>query len=629
MADNDITIAIKTTADTTGAQQTTESLKGVESEVKILDSNQKMSLKERKDSEAAFTAWQAEQMAKRKGTTSALATEIVTAEEAAATAARRAANQATIAAAEQEAAAVKAAQASATKAAAEQAAAVKIEAALAKETAAAEAQAIADQAIGEKKIINAAIRAATPRNRQLSAAMSVANSPQAMAMLTNPYVLATLAVVTLGIVASKTFGNIKSDMDTATMAGSKFEEQNKKTAAAISAMAHPMNAAWEGIKSGADRVATAFSHLMSDAIELGGDIKGCFDGGALAAEIASMREMAAGERVAKKASEEYANIATAHASMTTQILANEAKVHAAEDDLAKGREQRSGMDAGQVAANEMARFVAKTAADDAMMVAQLEVLKTAHRNKLFEALHAGSEEERDTLNAEANKQLVEIAKVTAEIAAKRKAATLETTNKLESTEAEVKANLNEKIMANATKLQEDLQGLVDKGSSAPATIQALAQINALVDSGKVSADQLKTVIAGFGHSMDATTADQRKFLGDISKSDEEAVSAAKSLDAEITKLTQNQAAVTTAVADTASAQQTHHAETVTAIATLAPTPADKQAVVTAVQDTGKAISDKDNAIIEALTSIQTGIAGVTRQIENQQRQIDNLFSRIR
>ena len=56
MADNDITIAIKTTADTVGAQQTTESLKGVESEVKILDSNQKMSLKERKDSCLLYTS---------------------------------------------------------------------------------------------------------------------------------------------------------------------------------------------------------------------------------------------------------------------------------------------------------------------------------------------------------------------------------------------------------------------------------------------------------------------------------------------------------------------------------------------------------------------------------------------
>ena len=67
----------------------------------------------------------------------------------------------------------------------------------------------------------------------------------------------------------------------------------------------------------------------------------------------------------------------------------------------------------------------------------------------------------------------------------------------------------------------------------------------------------------------------------------------------------------------------------TAIATLAPTPADKQAVVTAVQDTGKAISDKDNAIIAALTAIQTGVAGIMAKIATQQTQIDNLFSRIR
>jgi|GEM_PF-5356871 len=625
-SDTDINIAIKTTADTAGAMQTTESLKGVEKEVKIVDSNRKKSTEELKKDGEDFSAWQASLMAKRKGVTSAMATDIVTAEDAAAAATAKAANAATMAATMEEAAAIRSARASAEKAVAAQAAAIKMEAAAVKEAAAAEAQAIADEAIGKKKLANAALRALTPRNRQLSAAMSVANSPQAMAALTNPYVLATAAVVTLGVVASKTFSGIEVDMNLSTMAGSKFEEQNKKTAAAIHAMASPMQKAKEAMISGWDGYLGYFDKLWSGIAKI---VFKVYDGGAKEAEIAAMRHEAAAERVAKKASDKYAEIAKAHAAMTKSILENQQKIQNADDKLAADREKRAGMDAGQVAANEMARFVAKETADDAIMLADLEILRKAHNAKLFEALHAGTQEERDTLNKEAEAGLREIVKVTTDIATKRQVISREITNKLEASEAEVKANLGEKIMANAKALQEDLRGLVDNGSTAPATQLALNQIDALMDSGKVSAEQLKTVIAGFGHSMDATTVDQRTLLGDLSKSDEALVAAAKAQDAQIEQSTKNQAQVTEKVQATAEAQQTHHAETVTSIGTLAPTPADKQAVVTAVQDTGKAIADKDNAVIAALTAIQTGIAGVTQQIQNQQQQIDNLFSRIR
>ena len=609
-SDTDINIAIKTTADTAGAKQTVEAIKEIEKE--------DMTLQQQRD-------------ARTKGSFYGTATTADAAADAEVAAAKRVANAATMQAAMQEAAAVKAqrsaavsAAASAEKARAEEAAAIKIEAALLKETLAADAAAAA----GNKRLAMAALRAATPRNRQLSAAMSVAQNPEAqtalVGALTNPYVLAA-AVVTLGVVTHKTFGDMKSDLDVATLAGSTFEQTNVKMATAIRILGADGKTAMETIEIANKKVAESVVkyipsiHLLAEGWKASG----------MAAEMSAVAQEAAAARATKKIDEKYAERANAHAAMTKSILEDQQKIQNADDQLASDREKRAGMSSGQVAANEMARFVAKAAADDAIMVANLEILRKKHNEMLLKARDADTKAEQDTLNKAAEVMMTEMVKATNDIAVKRKVTSREITNKLEASEAEVKADLGEKIMANAKALQEDLRGLVDNGSTAPATRAALQQIDALMDSGKVSAEQLKTVIAGFGHSMDTTTVDQRTFLGDLSKSDEALVAAAKAQDAQIEQSTQNQAQVTEKVQATAEAQQTHHAATVESIATLAPTPADKQAVVTAVQDTGKAIADKDNAIIAALTAIQTAVAGVTSQIQNQQQQIDNLFSRIR
>ena len=327
-----------------------------------------------------------------------------------------------------------------------------------------------------------------------------------------------------------------------------------------------------------------------------------------------MHAEAVAERTAKKASEKYDDIAIAHASMTTRILEDQHKIQNAEDKLASDREKRSGMDSGQVAVNEFSRFVAKASADDAIMVAKLESLYKAHNAKLSEALHAGTMEERDSLNREAKKGLDEIGRVTAEIAANRKVTSIEITNKMESSEEEVKVHLSDKIMANAESLQKDLQAIVDSkdGAGAPATLQALSQINKLIDGGKVSADQLKNVISTFGHSIDATTVDQREFLGALSKSDEALVAAAK---ASQVSITQNSAKIHETVQATAEAQQTHHVETVAAIGTLAPKASDAQAVVKAVQDVGTAFDAQGAAVISALTALAGKVAAMQSAIQ--------------
>ena len=611
MADNDITIAIKTTADTTGAVQTTESLKGVESEVKILDSNQKMSLDAKRASEAEFTAWQAEQMAQRKGTVSALATETVTAEEAAETAARRAANQATIAAAEQEAAAVRAARASAEKALAEEAAAVKIEVALAKETAAAEAQAIADQAIAEKKILNAAIRAGLPRNRQLSAAMSIANSPAAMAAIINPATLAAGAIVALGVISSKVFGGIEEDMNKATEAGSKFEAENVKMSAAIHLLGSPWQAVKTGISGAWDMVTTAFSNVGSDAIELGEKIMGTHHMANLKIEADNARDVANW----KATNDQKAQI---HEAFTKKILADELALHAAVDNLAMGREQRAGTSSDQVAANDIAREIKKNADENAKIIDAIATAKAVEARSIgADAIAAGNEWR----------------KLTEELTQKQKIDAINLTNKAEESTNDVNKVLESKLTDNAKELQTSLKEIIDSQgpNAAPITKIALSQIEALLSDDKITADEagkLEQVMRLY-RQWTAKTQDQQKFVVDLMASDKEAVDTAKKLSDQINQSTQNQAEVTTSVQAAGEAQQTHHTETVSAIATLAPTSADKQAVVTAVQDTGKAIADKDNAIIAALTAIQTGIASVTQKIAAQQTQIENLFSRIR
>ena len=123
MADSDLKITITTVADVAAVKNTSDSLdnigkssksasEGVNAaarELNILDSNQAMSLEKKRANEAAFAAWQKELMEARKGTSSAMASSVVTAEETMAAAARKAAAEAALAAAELEAAEVKAA----------------------------------------------------------------------------------------------------------------------------------------------------------------------------------------------------------------------------------------------------------------------------------------------------------------------------------------------------------------------------------------------------------------------------------------------------------------------------------------------------------------------------------------
>jgi len=607
-SDTDILIAIKTTADTAGAKQTVEAIKEIEEE--------DMTLQQQRD-------------ARTKGARYAKSQYVdPDVEEAAA---RRVANAATMEATMAEAASVRAARASAEKAAAEQGAAIKIEAALAKETAAAEAQAVADEAIAQKKILNSSIRALTPRNRELSAAMSVVNSPQALVALANPYVLAAAAVVTLGVVADKTFAHISEDMHEATKAGSDFEDKNAEAAIAIEALGSEAGTTWSGIKymwgGLVDWTKKGADAIISNLLEI--DVASEASEGKRLVAI-TKRTAAEGDAMAKRNQIIFA--------ANAQVLADELKLQASIDNLAKGRETRNGTGADQIAANEVARQIQKTTQEDAILIEKIRQAQVERDDQLRKLHGTGSafrsEEDIKAIEEELKRDEENLKKFTHDLGEKQKNDAVNLTNTVEEKQQGIQDALETKLTDNAKDLQEILKGLVDSNGakSSPLLVQNLAKIDALLADGTVAAgkaQELVKITETFKSLINTTTGAQIKDARDLLASENEAIANAKALDDQVTRSASNQEVVTVAVNATAEAQLAHHAATVESIATLAPTPADKQAVVTAVQDTGKAIADKDNAIIAALTAIQTAVAGVTSQIQNQQQQIDNLFSRIR
>lgn len=592
-SESDILIAIKTTADTAGAEEAVSAIKKVETEDMTLQQQREARIKGVGYDKAIYVDPDLEERA-----------------------ARRAANAATIAAAEQEAAEIRvqraaaaSAIASAEKAAAEEKAAIKIEAALAKEAAAAEAQALADEAIANKKITNAAIRALTPRNRQLSAAMSVGNSPAAMAALINPATIALASVVTLGVVSSEVFGKISSEMEAATAAGSKFEEQNIKTGFALRALGSPLKTAMDGWK------------VMGDAVTGLVDKLGKYITGN--SQLVKMKQMADDAEMVNSKKEAYDKTIEANDALTKKLLANQIAVQAAQDNLAKGREQRSGMDSGESAANEISREVNRHEQEATQIQAAIaEAYNTERiaRRKLWDHSIERSEEEIADLAKTADDAKKKIETLTNEIPQKDRIFAINLTNKIEGAQKDIQKDLEATLTDNAKALQEDLQGIVDsKGAAAsPITRQSLDQINAVLADDKVTADEagkLEQAAKLFRTSADSKAIEQQKWIVDLMDADKKAVQTAKTLDDQITNAAQNSVKVAATVQATAEAQQTHHVETVAAIGTLAPKASDAQAVVKAVQDVGTAFDAQGAAVISALTALAGKVAAMQSAIQ--------------
>ena len=85
-------------------------------------------------------------------------------------------------------------------------------------------------------------------------------------------------------------------------------------------------------------------------------------------------------------------------------------------------------------------------------------------------------------------------------------------------------------------------------------------------------------------------------------------------------------AATTKATEVKTAIDGERTGTVAAIQTLTPNPQDTQAITKAVQDVGKGLSEQGDAFLSALNGLTAGISSINNRINQQQSQINQLFS---
>jgi hypothetical protein len=85
-------------------------------------------------------------------------------------------------------------------------------------------------------------------------------------------------------------------------------------------------------------------------------------------------------------------------------------------------------------------------------------------------------------------------------------------------------------------------------------------------------------------------------------------------------------AATTKATEVKTAIDGERTTTVAAIQTLTPNPQDTQAITKAVQDVGKGLSEQGDAFLSALNGLTSGISSINNRINQQQSQINQLFS---
>ena len=85
-------------------------------------------------------------------------------------------------------------------------------------------------------------------------------------------------------------------------------------------------------------------------------------------------------------------------------------------------------------------------------------------------------------------------------------------------------------------------------------------------------------------------------------------------------------AATTKATEVKTAIDGERTTTVAAIQTLTPNPQDTQSITKAVQDVGKGLSEQGDAFLSALNGLSAGISSINNRINQQQSQINQLFS---
>lgn len=500
MADdrNNINIKINTTADTAGADQTIAALKKVEAEQAKVGGPGGGG---RYGNPATNVLTEDGQL---------LSAEMAAKEKAAARLAVLESNKAAAA----EAAAVRAERAAAKVIAAEQAEAAAVEAAALKETAALEAKALKDEARGAKTLVNAAVRFATPRNRELAALQSVANSPAAIESLKVAAESAGGAtVIALGTVAaafvttSKVFGALEGQFNSVAEGSDKVKEKFSDLGTVISTLAHP----WDTFKAMAGSAIEGTLGLL-DKLVLGG-------------ALASVKQAQAAIQMADEMKAAYEKAAAAHEEMVRRMradavalllqheadeakqlvnaLENANKVAAAQGDLQRGRAGRSGASGGSQAVDDVRREVA------------------ADQNTLAIAKVAVAEADRKLANA-IGSVAIDAAQTEADIARSNLKTLAETqtanlTNAAEAANATVTKDFEAVATQQAQDLKSQLEAIQsrDGPNTSAAVLQALQTVNQILEDGKASlneAGKLASAFDSYRQSAEAATQAQQKSI---------------------------------------------------------------------------------------------------------------------
>ena len=445
-------------------------------------------------------------------------------------------------------------------------------------------------------------------------------------------------IASLGAISTAVFGKLKGDMEAATDAGSKFEAQNIKTAAAIQLLGDPVGAVKSGWAS------------------IGKTVLGWLDKIVLGDTVASMEIEANTASVATAKKTAFQKIAADHAAMNQKILAADLKLQEAQNELARSREQRGGVTADQASANEIARIVRKNATENQSIIKAIAEAQRIQNDALADLKNLDiSNDAKEAIRKTYADSKVEIKNLSDELGLKIQTDALSLQNSVEDAQDKAKSGLESKLTANAEALQQELQAIVsEKGGAAQAgTKIALDTVNSLLAKGQVTLDdatKLEGAARTFYQSADSNVGGLRATTQKLIDSDKQALDAYNALNEQITASadTQTKAADVAKVAgesqkaiaenigiastksgEVKTALDGERTNTVQAIQALTPTPQDTQAIVDSIRTLSEAINKQGNAVIRAISAIVLVVDENARRMSKFEAHVNQIMSRIR
>ncbi|MCU0751416.1 MAG: hypothetical protein MUF86_11400 [Akkermansiaceae bacterium] len=409
--------------------------------------------------------------------------------------------------------------------------------------------------------------------------------------------LVAASFAALAATSQAVFGEIAADMQEATDAGSRWEDQNTKLAAGIQALGDPAGTVKAGWKA------------------MGESFLGWMDKMFFKSEITNKKVQEDAALTVRSQKSAYEQQAAAHAMMVQKILNAEIKLQEARDNLERSREERAGTSPGQSAANEVARIIQKQSTENKIIIDALAEARRAQAAALLDLknLDLGPEakDAARKIYEDAKKQISELS---TELGYKLQSDALAVQNSVEEAQSEAKQGLQDKLKANAEELQKTLEAIIaEKGDGAQAgTRMALNAVEGLLADSKVTLDEagrLNDAAVQFYQSADSNTTALRESTRKLIESDQKAVAQYQAL---------NQQVATSVETQQAAIDQIR--------ATISQSGAT---TVNAVQGLGTSIADQGNATVAALAAVQAGIGQITNRIAALQAQINQLFARSR